>query len=537
MGGYVMKSKIIILFAFALIISACGTSSYVASSWVDDIYFTPGDVPPPMVINQKNEQKDELKRKSADRVIVSEIRDNSEGSKTMNNYIFDGQDAGTYSDAQLYNLDQMALTGSDTTVFYDDNEIKYVINNYFESDNLDFGYRIRRFHRPFFYDPYYYDYYGWDSWYYPTYGPGWSFGWGWNSWAWGSSWGWPYYGWGSPFSSWYSPYYSWYSPYYTWYSPYSYWGWGGHPYYGGYWDNIRYANREDYTYGPRRDFNTSAVYGDTGSRRSGVSATSNNDSPLKSARPGAFDNDSEGRRGTSVSGVSGGGRPSREVSVSASEQGARTHTELRRDISENTTTRSRYTSSSADRGNSDQGTSLRPTQDVNSTNRQATQGTYTRPANTNNSAVRQGSEYTPSYNQQRTINRSTYNIQGTTRPTTGNQESVTKSATTPSSTYTRPSSATTNTTRTYRSTTTYNRSSSSGTSTGNVRSTAPSGNSYRAPARSIEPSSSGSSYSAPARSSSPSSSGSFSSGGSSSSGSSGGSHSSGGGTNSSSGRR
>ena len=162
-----MKSKIIIFSALALIISACSTGSYVTTSWVDDIYFSPGDVPPPVLTDKTSQPQKDLRTKSADRVIVSEIRDNTEGSKTMNNYVFDGQDVGSYSEAQLYNLDQMELVGTDTTIYYDENEVKYVINNYFEGEDMDFSYRINRFHRPFGYDPYYYDYYGWDSWYYP----------------------------------------------------------------------------------------------------------------------------------------------------------------------------------------------------------------------------------------------------------------------------------------------------------------------------------------------------------------------------------
>jgi hypothetical protein len=151
-------------------------------------------------------------------IIISEIRDNNEGSKTMNNYVFDGQDVGTYPDAQLYNLDQMELVETDTTIYYDENEVKYVINNYFEGEDMDFSYRINRFHRPFGYDPYYYDYYGWDSWYYPYSRFGWSYGMGWNNWGWRSF---------MVFSilwvmdipiNWYSPYYS-------------SWGWGGYPYY------------------------------------------------------------------------------------------------------------------------------------------------------------------------------------------------------------------------------------------------------------------------------------------------------------------
>ena len=534
-----MKSKIVIFSAFALIVSACSTGSFVTSSYVDDVYFTPGSVPPPVVVSKSEPQSKDLRTKSADRFIISEIQDNEEGSKTMNNYIFDGEDAGSYADAQLYNLDQMELAQSDTTIYYDENEVKYVINNYYEGDNMDFGYRIRRFHRPFFYDPYYYDYYGWNSWYYPY--SSWSYGWdyGWGGWGWGSSWYSPYYSWGYPYHGWYSPYYSYYGwggyPYYynSWYSPY----------YGGYWGHALYIDREDYRYGQRRDFNTSAVYGNAGARRSGTTAISNNQSPLKSAQPGISGVGTAGRPG-SISGVEGGGRPAREGTISGASQNARTHTELRRDPSQTTNTRSRYTSTSSVRGaggspsgidagvNSVTGNTSRQAESSPSRFSNTTQGTYTRPVSR---SVRDnsGNAYTPSYNQQRTVNRSTYNVQSPERQSSVTQGSPLKNAVSPSSTYTRPSSTRSSSTQTYRSTSTYNRS-SSGVSSGSGRVAAPSGN-YSAPSRSVSPSSSGS-YSSPSRSySSPASSGSF--GGGSSSGSSGSSGSRSSGGSSHSGRR
>ncbi len=529
-----MKSKLIIFSALALIFSACSTGSHVTTSWVDDIYFTPGDVPPPVLVDKTNQQERDLRTKSGERIIISEIKDNQEGSKTMSNYIFDGEDAGTYPDAQLYNLEQMDLVESDTTIYYDENEVKYVINNYFEGDDMDFSYRINRFHRPFGYDPYYYDYYGWNSWYHPYSRFGFNYGWGWNSWAWGSF-GWPYYGYGYPYYNYYSPYYS-------------SWGWGGYPYYssfyspyyGGYWGNVRYIDREDYRYQPRREYNTSAAYGRDG-RSSGTSAFSRNQTPLKSAQSGTVDSGSDGRRSGSISGVSGGGRPAREGSASLTGENNRTHTELRRDPAESTNTRSRYTSSSAVRS-SGEGSSVnnsRPSASGNNalqspatTTRRAvtTQGTYARPVTGNIRESGVNSGYTPSYNQQRSVNRSTYNVQSTTRPSSSSEGTVTKSATRPGTTYTRPTS--TNTTQTYRSTSTYNRSSVSGTTSGSSRTVAPSSRStYSTPSRSSAPSSSGGSYSTPSRSSSSPSSGSYSSGGGSSSGSSG-SRSSGGSSNS-----
>jgi hypothetical protein len=273
------------------------------------------------------------------------------------------------------------------------------------------------------------------------------------------------------------------------------------------------------------------LFMDAGARRSGVSAFSRNQTPLKSAQSGTVDSGSDGRRSGSISGVSGGGRPAREGSASLTGENNRTHTELRRDPAESTNTRSRYTSSSAVRS-SGEGSSVnnsRPSASGNNalqspatTTRRAvtTQGTYARPVTGNIRESGVNSGYTPSYNQQRSVNRSTYNVQSTTRPSSASQGTVTKSATTPGTTYTRPTS--TNTTQTYRSTSTYNRSSVSGTSSGSSRTVAPSSRStYSTPSRSSAPSSSGGSYSTPSRSSSSPSSGSYSSGGGSSSGSSG----------------
>lgn len=267
-----MKTKFFLVAAIALILSACTTGSYVSTGFVDGIYFNPADVPPPVVMEESPQIVEEEAEKSARRIIISEIRENDEGSQTMNNYIFDGEDAGEYVDAQLYNMDQMQLEGSDTTVYYDENEVKYVINNYYDGTDIDFAYRINRFHRPYsrFYDPFYWNDWYWDSWYYPYSSLYWSMGWGWGY----DPWGWGY-------SPWYGGYYGGY--YGGWYSPYSYYGWGGgwgypyyswgYPYYGYYWGGGYYIDREDYRYGHRRDFNTLvAGGGGYGTRTSAITS-------------------------------------------------------------------------------------------------------------------------------------------------------------------------------------------------------------------------------------------------------------------------
>ena len=125
----------------------------------------------------------------------------------MNNYIFEGTEDDV--DALLYNMEQMDLEGSDTTVYYNDDEVKYVINNYYDGDDIDYAYRIRRFHRPYFYDPFY-----WDSWYYDPYFYGGYSSWysPYSSWGYGYNWYSPYYSWGWGYSPFYSPYYAWGNP-------------------------------------------------------------------------------------------------------------------------------------------------------------------------------------------------------------------------------------------------------------------------------------------------------------------------------------
>src|SRR5690606_9673005 len=169
-----MKAKITYFGILAVLLSACSTGSYVSSSYTDDIYFNPGDVPPPIEVATTTPKK-QAEQKSASKIIVSEINENEDGTNTMNNYIFDGTEND--ADVAFYNAEQ-GLEGSDTTIYYDDDEVKYVINNYYDDNgNVDFAYRINRFHNPYFYDPFY-----WDSWYYDpyySYYPGWGLSMNW----------------------------------------------------------------------------------------------------------------------------------------------------------------------------------------------------------------------------------------------------------------------------------------------------------------------------------------------------------------------
>src|SRR5690606_30828901 len=140
-GGQVMKSRLTFFAVVALLFSACTTGTYVTRSYTDDIYFNPGDVPPPIVVDDVVAEDEPATEKSGERLIISEIEENEDGSNTMNNYIFDGTEED--AEALSYNVDQMEMYGSDTTVYYNDDEVKYVINNYYDGDELDYAYRIR----------------------------------------------------------------------------------------------------------------------------------------------------------------------------------------------------------------------------------------------------------------------------------------------------------------------------------------------------------------------------------------------------------
>lgn len=252
-----MKPKLTILAMLALLFGACTSGTYISRDYTDDIYFNPGDVPPPITVEEDIPGEEPVAEKSAHRMIISDIEENEEGSQTMSNYIFEGTEED--ADALTYGMDQLDMYDSDTTVYYNDDEVKYVINNYYDADAIDYAYRIRRFHRPYFYDPFYWDMWYYDPFYYSSwYYPSWSMAW---------NWGWGYGGWYSPYSSWgwgYSPYYSyWHSPYYAGY----YGGWG-YPYYSGWYGHGYYGNLDpdDYRYGRRPSRSGSVYYGGGGGR-------------------------------------------------------------------------------------------------------------------------------------------------------------------------------------------------------------------------------------------------------------------------------
>src|SRR5690606_10263031 len=127
---------------------------------------SPGDVPPP-IASSSSSVKSKKGSDADNKVIISSIQEGEEGSKTMNNYIF----GATEKDAEVltYSIDQYDMHSSDTSVYYNDDEVNYVVNNYYAGESIDYAYRIRRFHRPHFYDPFYWDAWHYDPYYYDPY--------------------------------------------------------------------------------------------------------------------------------------------------------------------------------------------------------------------------------------------------------------------------------------------------------------------------------------------------------------------------------
>lgn len=406
-----MKAKWTILAVLALALGACTTGSYVSRSYTDDVYFNPADIPPPVAVEEVAKNAETAREKSANKMIISEIEQNDDGSKTMNNYVFNGSKRD--ADALHYDMDQMELQNSDTSVYYNDDEVKYVINNYYDADEMDYAYRIRRFHRPYFYDPFYWDswsYYDpfyYSSWYYPSWSWGGSYGMydPWYSWNWGYNWYSPYssWGWGYPYSS------------YGWGYPYSYYGWSGgyNRYYNYSTINKWYSNPDNYQYGRNRASGTNVRYGD--GRREVSSYSNGNMVRNKSGEIG--NTDISGRRATSASGLRDGSERNGNVT--------------RYSVSENEVSFDRRRNDSSSGSNLRDNTNTRPAQ------------VYTRPGTTEQSNYNRS--YSGSY----------------TRPRISSEE--TKSGNVSSS----PS---TNYNNTYRSSSTYNRSSNSSVNSNSSRS-------------------------------------------------------------------
>jgi hypothetical protein len=480
----------------------------------DDIYFSPADVPPVAMVHEtpvqeKSAQIGNQVKPGDKRIVMSQLDKNQDGTLTMNNNIY--QPETQNSDVQSYQMDDQELVESDTTVYYNDDDVKYVINNYYDDDDMDFTYRINRFHRPFwgsslFFDDWYFGYSPFYSGYYP-YGYGWDYGWGYDPWYYG--------GWGYP--------YSYYGGYY---SPFSfgfggYWG-GWYGGYGGYYSNYYNGYYNGYYGNSGGFFSNNHV----GKRRStemnlpGGSLNNNITSGTRITNLKAGSTEQGNSAGRNVYNETGHTR-NRTIDPSGNNQYIKDATIVN---NRRPSTNSYGNNISGVRGTQVQGRSQSQTQIVrpgttNSGNsRRSYEPTTTSRTYNQGSTTRQSQNYTPSYNKPRIVNQSNYN-NSYTRPRTSEESydrAAVKSANTNSgSTYSQPRSSS-SVRQTYQSSSSYSSGSSS----------SPRSSSYSSPSNYSSPS-----YSSPSRSSSSSfssgSSGGYSGGSSGSSSGSSGSSSSG----------
>ncbi len=471
-----MKTKLPFVAIVAILVSACTTGTYMTKNYDDGIYFSPGDVPPVTAVQSPapvQEKSAKINKSDANdqKIILSQLDKNSDGSSTMNNFIYQPDQNSKNTDQQSYNMGNQQLAESDTTAYNNDDDVKYVINNYYDdNNNVDFSYRLGRFYSPY-YDPFFfndwnYGYYSpWDSGYY-----GMNMGFGWDSWGFGYP---GYYGYYSPFSIGFGGYWGGgYGGYY----PYNYGYYGGGGYYGG---NYGFGGRYDnLQVARRRSTNMNVQGGGSGSIPNNM-ALSGRPSNLKAGNP---------QSGNSNTWVENGHVRSRSI-VASTSQAPKSATLVN---DRRSATNANGTRSSNIIGGQGQVNSTARTQQMVRPGTNPVRRTYS-PSTTGRtynqvSVVRPSQNYTPSYNKPRIVNQSNYNNNTYTRPQTYNNgaRQVVKSANTGYNRMYNVPRSSSSIRQTYRSSSSY----STGSSSSSYRS------SYSAPSNSSP------AYSAPARSSS-----------------------------------
>ncbi len=479
-----MKTKLTVISILAILVSACTTGTYMTKAYDDDIYFSPADVPPVAVMNTDEIQTKEKSARISNndtrdkKIILSQMDRNADGTSSVNNYIYQPDDNGN-PDNQSYNMNNQELAESDTTAYYNDDDVKYVINNYYDENdnNLDFSYRINRFHNPYFYSPFFYDDWMYGGYYSPWYSGyyGMNYGFGYDSW---------YGGFGYP--------YSYYGGYY---SPFAfglggYWGGG---YYNGY--NNGYYNGY---YGGGGGFNNNYQ---VARRRSTDMNLPNTSNGYNKSANGERSSVNTGRANSSA--IDNSHSRTRSINATGDNQDMKSATI----VNDRRTNTGRQVNSQTQQNVSSGST--RRAYEPSTTGRTYDQGRV----------VRQSQNYTPSYNKPRIVNQSNYNSNSYTRPrTTGayNQPTLrSANSSRQNQSYTQPRSSS-NMRQTYRSSSSYSTGSSSSgirSSSSYNRSSGNSGSTYSAPARSSSGSSFGGGNSSSGGSSGRSSSGSSSGGG------------------------
>jgi len=398
-----MKRNLIIITLIALIASACSTSVQMTGRYVDDLYYWPGDTP----LEEAGQDLPQLgssdKKSNDEMIIVSKVGEDTNGNKTLDNYIYSEDEPDWYSNVQAQNIENMNKTEEDTLVLPSSDNETYIVNNYYQDEDDYYSYsdRIRRFHDPYYYDPYW-NYslsWGWDYPYYSWNYPYSSF-YGWNSWYW-DPW---YYSWG------YSPYYynSWYWGYNDWCSPY-YSNYYGHHHSN--WNDNK-NNRDDNVASNRRSRNPNAVYegggvstasGGRSYNESGIAATTN-----KSVN-------SQGRR--TVTNQSDDTRKSVSTSQDVQKRNGAILTEKRRSSANlNNSPSSSGRNITKTTENSNGSSSVTPAYRAPAQNYER-RGNSSGNSNLQNSSNTRSNNYIPSYNKPRTNTRATYNTNRTSEST------------------------------------------------------------------------------------------------------------------------
>lgn len=481
-----MKTKLPIIAVVAILVSACTTGTYMTKNYDDGIYFTPADQPPVTIAS--GETNAPVKEKSAivgapnssdQSIVMSQMSKNPDGTSTVNNYIYQPDKDHQNSDVHAYNMDNQELENSDTTALYNDDSIKYVINNYYDdNDDIDYAYRIGRFYRPF-YNPFFYDdwNYGFYSpWYSGYYGFNWGIGW--DPWYYGG-WGYPYY-----YGGYYSPYYLGFNGY--WGMGYPYWG----GYYGGYYGGGYYGGgghfAETHQVARRRTTNMNLQGNGTDGGLSvfGRSANLKNGTSDQNKISNTWVENGH-VRGRSIDGSANSVTKSATIvnDRRSSINSGRIRGNNIAGNEENQVTRSTQMIRQGTNASGNVRRSYAPT----TTSRTYTQGRVSS----------QDQNYMPSYSKPRIVNQSNYNNNTYTRPRTYSNsatESVRSANTGRTQIYNAPRSSS-SVRQTYRSSSSYSPGSSSSSYRSSSSSGYSSGSTYSAPARSSSSYSSGGSYS------------------------------------------
>ena len=178
-----MKTKLPVIAVAVFLVSSCAMGPNMTRTNDDGIYFSPTDNPPVSVVENTTQVKEQpAKNTNSDsqnqKVIISKTVKNADGSNSVNNFVLQPDQNNPNSDTQAYELNDQDLAQSDTTFYYNDDDVKYVINNYYDDNDLEYANRFNRFYGPYyssFYDPFFFD-----DWYY---------GYG----GYGGYWGYPYF--------------------------------------------------------------------------------------------------------------------------------------------------------------------------------------------------------------------------------------------------------------------------------------------------------------------------------------------------------